>query len=432
MTTTQKPGKTPPKKKPVTPMTPPKKVARKGPMGDPGPAAEPFPGLDMDAMGGAAMVSPAEAIAGWLVETLEAGQVDRLELHQTGQGGDGHVKEWLAEDLADQDPDSIATDVYDTACEDGSTATRMSRYVVMAYRPGEATHFRRHFFRVAPQDKDEPFETEEANAHGLVSQAHRHTEAIMRLALGSMSSVVRSLQVQNEVKDDQLREHTKIQLDVIRLQGELVRRNQDVEISAKERNYKIERKERISRATENLVFGYLPLLTAKLGLPSPQQLMADNAAAANGSAIQQQQQGPDGDVQLDTAQTKRLHHVTKYVLDLLAEIDGAPLELMLARIPPDGRDDVRAVREIVRAHVEKNRERERNGDDPVRIQLTADQKRQLVSFQRHVVQLLGAVSDMEMAMMLERVPEAVRTDIAELRDVIRKQIMPADDAAAKK
>ena len=428
MMTTQKPGKGGGKKKPVpTPMTPPRPVKkppkqRMGPMGDPAMPVDPLEGLGLD--GTMPAVSPAEAIAGWLVGVLEDAQIERLELRHTGHDGDAPVKEWEQEDLADQDPDAIAAEIFEMACEDGSTAARVSRYVVLAYRPGDTVHFRRHYFRVEPADKDSTFETEEADAHGLVSQAHRHLEGVMRLALGSMNSVVRSLQVQNQVKDDQLRAHTTIQLDVIRLQGELVRRTQDIELNSTERRYKVERKERIFRTAEALVLGYLPFLTDRLGLPSPKELLAKNpAAGADGAAAAA---ADDKNIQFDGDGQKLLQHVTKYMLNMLSEIDGPALKLVLARVPADARDDVRSIREIVLEHADNVK----NGEGSPRLNLNADQKKQLVSFQGVVVQLLGSLSDMELAMMIDKFPENVQPDVHRLREVIQKQLTAAPAAAS--
>ena len=426
MTTTQKPGKTPPKKKPAqaAQQPPPKKSPpRRGPMSDPGMAPDPLDGFGMDGMDGAVAMSPVDTLAQWLMGTLDEGQVERLELQQTGPGGGGApVKDWDSEALSSEEPDSLATDIYETACDDGATASRVSRYVVLAYRPGDAVHFRRHFFRVAPTDRDATFETEEPNAEGLVSQAHRAMEATLRLCLGSVGSTLRSLQIQNDTKDKALQEHTRIQLEVIRLQSELMKRTQEADLGVQERKFSLARKERISMAAESLLFSYVPLLIEKMGLPAPKQLTQPGGDPGGQTTRAAEDSGAG--VEFSKDEMKLLHRVATHVLKLLAELDGAPFNLILARIPPDGHDDVRAIRDLVRSHAERNEGRVKNGEAPERWSLTSDQQKQLASFQHHVVQLLGAVSDMEMGMMLDRFPDNVRDDISKLRDIIRKQIIP--------
>jgi hypothetical protein len=144
-------------------------------------------GLDIDAALSASL-SPVELIADWLVHLQkerrkEKCKLDRLELHLTGQSGDAIVKEWPISEVRGHTADSVAQDIYDTACEDAAVETRMSRYVVRAFGPDEDSHCRRHFFRVAPADKEGlEFETEPTSQD--VTGALRYTNAIVKRLVG--------------------------------------------------------------------------------------------------------------------------------------------------------------------------------------------------------------------------------------------------------
>lgn len=83
------------------------------------------------------------------------------------------------------------------------SGSHVQRYVVKAlYGEGKVIHGRQ-VFRCQPQqepgeDEDAALDTEPRNARGLVSQAMRHSEALMRLHVNGNDAVVRSLVMQNE------------------------------------------------------------------------------------------------------------------------------------------------------------------------------------------------------------------------------------------
>lgn len=354
-------------------------------------------------------IGPTEAISAWLEKTYQRGPVSSLRLCQKSPEGESAVTDWDAEELQGQEPDSIAEMIYSRAVEDASGLDRIGRYVILAYRDPAKPYVARHFFRVANEDQDGVFESEGANATGLVSQAHRFAEAYSRALLSGFGDIMRQMNSQMARISEQNESLTGIHVQLIVAQQALLDRSAQRNLETRRETLKMERSERIAQTAEKYIASYAPMLLAHVGFPMPPALAAPGATVGAGAKV-------PSPIDLAGEELALLHRVSVQVLSVVAGIDEGPFEMLISRVPPESRDLVRRLRAKHRDATEHTIP-------------TDEDKRALLAFRTVVVALLSSLSEMEIGFVTSQLPEGMRHDVMHMRDILRTKLAAASSSA---
>jgi hypothetical protein len=363
-----------------------------GAMQIPGMPPDPLDGMGFDGMMGG---NPEEALAEWIFTQLERGPIDRFELRNTGANGEACVNDWSRDELADAEPQSIAATVYEAACADAESASRVQRYAVCCYRPGDAVYKSRFFLRVSPADLDRTFESEEPNQSGITSQLMRHTEGFARLTLGAMNSVVRGLQIQNAEKDKALREHTQLQLQTLKLQQAMLDQSAERDIRLAKARRNLELQSQVIGKAMSYGEGWF---TEKFP-----QLAAAGARAA-----------PSTNVDLAPEEVSQLDRVCLAVVGDLAALDDAVWAMALGQLPPDARGPMRRARMVIQEAQAEGRH-----------ELTAEEGQIVQATRKHLIGLFLTLDDQQFAALLAQTSEESRDPLRKFRALVRARAAQA-------
>lgn len=290
-------------------------------------------------------MDPTGAIAEWFTRTLERGPVVLVRLCQKSPEGEQGVADWDSEEMQGQEPDSLAEMFYSRAAEDAQGLDRIGRYVLLAYRDANKPYVSRHFFRVANEDADSVFESEGANATGLVSQAHRFAEAYSRALLSGfgdmwriMSGQLERLSLQNE---DFANKHTELLL----AQQAMLDRSQERAAMQRKADADLARAERRKTAIDAVAALGITEFMRRMGIAVPPQLIAafmpPGTPVLPAASATPQLAGKDGErpplvlPRFDAEHARWLVTLTKGVLELLAKVKDAQHDMLLSRIPND-------------------------------------------------------------------------------------------------
>jgi hypothetical protein len=406
-------------------------TARHVPPGPPQrpPLPDPVEGVFDDAAMGMGMgLGPSEEdrIAAWLEDLYAVGPVASLSLQQVvGGGGTCPVRDWLDQELADMgDAQGIAGEIFATASEDCASSGQFSRYVITA-TTSTTNRFRRLFFTIQAPPIDQAGFQSEFGGEGLVSQAHRHVEAIMRIGLGSAAASLRSVIMQNHELSGLARSAWVAQAEAASAREKLLDRELERSLLMRKQSATQDRHERTMKWVEALVATIgIPTLLHKMGAPpsvvaqaaavgqamqgvslgaAPPPQPASAAPAAAAAA------GPQAPAPISISSADDLALVRQVVVamvPLLAATPDAALGLLLARLAPDEQEIVRAVRDRAVA----------GGDG--RPAIEAD-KPLMGSFADVVCHLVGAaLGDVEVGMLVGQLPDDARTAVLRLRALL--------------
>lgn len=401
-------------------MTAPRPVPRRSPAGARAPMMQPPqtipPPGDDDGVDGMPldMMGPDETgrVAEFLTDCYSVGPVAELALHQVAGGTHTMIRDWSGPELAEAtDAQGLAGEIVSVAQEDCEHAgLPVGRYVVSAMRQSGGPAIRRCFFTVKGPAFNGATFADEYGGEAIAAQQMRHNEAILRLALGGQSAVARTLMLMNHELMADARDAKRAQLQAVELREQMLDRQAERGLALRREQLSVDRRERMYRIVES----YVPHVAHRLGLPTSPAMQQLTAVAGNGTASNGAR--PAGAVDLDAEQIARLHRVTAHVLGWVAGLTDDALALALARIPAEARDDVRAARDYVRTRAEQTRD---GGEPP-----PADDegKRRILALRGHVVQMLAAMSDGEMDVVLAQLDERVRADVAQMRVTIRAKL----------
>jgi hypothetical protein len=366
-----------------------------------------------------------DRLAAWIEDLWTQGPCARLELAQVvGGGGTCPVRDW-AEELEGLDPSSIANEIMASANEDCESSGQFSRYCVMASRPGAASYFRRFYFTLQAPPIDQAGFSSEFGAEGLVSAAHRHVEQIMRIGLGSAAASLRSIIMQNHELSGLARSAWTAQAEAAAAREKLMDRDMERSMLMKKQSAVQDRHERMMRWAETLATTIgVPTLMHRMGAPP--------ALVAHAAAIGQAMLGapgapslvappPQAPTQQQPAQINisspedlaLVRQVVATIVPLLAATPDASLGMLLARLPADEQETVRAVRD--RANAQGDGQPMTEADKPL-----------MAQFAGVVCHLVGEVlGDVELGMHVGPLDDAARTAVLRLRDVLRAKTAAA-------
>ncbi len=398
----------------VTPRGTAKRVAA-GPVQRQAPTLPEVDNVFDDAMGMGLGPTEEDRLAVWIEDLVTAGPVARLELQQVvGGGGTAPVRDWSQQELADMgEAQGIAGEIMASAQEDCESSGKFSRYVVCATRPGAAAYFRRFFFSVQPPPVDGAGFASEYGAEGLVSQAHRHVEQTMRLALGSAAASMRTIIMQNV-------ELSTLARSAWAAQGEAAAAREKLLDRELERSFFLRKQTKIQDRYDR-AFHFAEALVATVGVPALMQHMgAPPDAIARAVAVGSQLVGapmPATSTTNAPSQPRVNLHGERALITaamaalakLVGEVPEPMLDLLLARLAPADQQTVRTVRQRMTAE---------DGEP------TAADHATMTKFADVACRLVASVTDAELGVIVGQLDNAGRVAVQQLREVLRSKAAP--------
>jgi hypothetical protein len=404
-------------------------TARRVPPGPPQRQALPDPieGIFADDGGMGMGPSEDERLAAWIEDLYSSGPVARLELQQVISGGAGGapVRDWAAE-LSDLgDPQGIASEIMAAAHEDTESSGQFSRYVVCATRPGAAAYFRRFFFSIQAPPVDQAGFASEYGAEGLVSQAHRHVEQIMRIGLGSAAASLRSIISQNHELAGLARTAWTAQAEAARAREQLLDRSMERDLLMQRQAGAQARRDRTTKWAEALIGTLgLPALLHHVGAPPAVVAQAaaigreitgiGGVAAAAVTGTRPTPGAPVGLGDLSPAEASQLDAVCMAIAVDLAKLDDATWQIAAGMLPADACGPLRRARAVIAEAVDEDRTK-----------LTVEEGMIILATRPHITNLMSTLDDVQFSMLLAQTSEANREPLSQFRARIRARTAQA-------
>lgn len=182
-----------------------------------------------------------------------------FELLQHGAGQEEDDAVWSAEYAPGDEVNQLVKEVVEAAVEDASGYPNgVLKYVFKAV----GVKARVIFSLKVNSTEDEDIEDIDdlPNKRGLISQLMRHQEKIMRIAVGSTQKVIKTLETQNQKKDERIDQLESNQINTIKMIEDLVsgRHVRDLELR------KLEREEKHKDQAIGMLMTAMPMLANKL------------------------------------------------------------------------------------------------------------------------------------------------------------------------
>lgn len=174
-----------------------------------------------------AIESP-EILAEFLRGAEECGCVKIKVTHLiAGQESGSPVAEFDISDDGETGAHFNAEDIHARMLSDAEAIGGVQRYVLLAFREGQKSPRDRFIFRLDGGGQADASSSEPANAHGLVAQAHRHIEAMMRGFQGSLNTLVNGMANQNRILAEQLEKAHEEKGEMWALMGEIHKQDRE-------------------------------------------------------------------------------------------------------------------------------------------------------------------------------------------------------------
>jgi hypothetical protein len=135
-------------------------------------------------------------------ETVECVRVEARHL-VAGQEATNVVSTWELPDDDETGSHFNAEEIYAKLLADASSWGGVQRYVLLAFRDGQKTPRERLPIQLDGGADGHAALSEPASAAGLVAQAHRHIETLMRSHVGSMQMMLNNMMQQTKVLSEQ-------------------------------------------------------------------------------------------------------------------------------------------------------------------------------------------------------------------------------------
>ena len=187
-----------------------------------------------------------------------------LELRQEGMGSSLPVQQWSRSDMLEQDPESIATGIFDRAVEytEEATSGNVVRFMIWAMNGNSGKPYATHPFSVFPQNPENAFGSEDGHTPGgHMVQALRHNEIITRLAYGMIIDTQRNLREENRDLRAQGRLYAQQQVLLMQTHQQLMDRSMMRDLYMKKQL----RRERHMETVVNYAMQFIPDLAARAG-----------------------------------------------------------------------------------------------------------------------------------------------------------------------
>jgi len=216
--------------------------------------------------GGGSDVSPQEVenLATWIKGCFERAAVTHFELKQRSgnEMAAGKIAEWFREDFENKDPAQLSEVVMNEAHKDAESQRGTTRYVVFAFKEGDANNFARTSFRLpgGMSHTNDDMESELPDEKGLLSQMMRHTEASFRMALSGMSEIVRGLSQQLADSNRQNNKLAQMHFQVLELGQSMLDRQAERDLSIQTQKASDDRKKQVFESLKML----FPILLKKM------------------------------------------------------------------------------------------------------------------------------------------------------------------------
>ncbi len=366
--------------------------------------------------------SEEERLGAFFEDVAAAGPISSVTLAAVQPGSGGYavapIRDWTPAELGDEARDWAGA-VMAAATDDCESAGVLMRYQVSCELPGRAT--RRHYITLQAPNIDATGFGSEVGEAGLVSQAHRHVESIMRIGLGSAAASMRSILIQNAALSTQAQRAFDAQFQAAQAREALLDRSMQRDMEHRKAQKARDRDERRKTAVDALIGWGLMEGARRYGLHVPQQILSllagDKAGplatimAAQGTGGAPGNGGPLPVV--DPATLRLCHDVTRAFLRQLAATEEPALATLLSRLPADAAQIVREVHSTVTARAE--------GSDPGRAG-TDEERARLARFADLVCALVGGglVDDLTLGALVGQLPEDDRSKVLQLREALHR------------
>jgi hypothetical protein len=196
------------------------------------------------------------------------GKVDRFDLLQMHVTSSSRVWSWRGEELEGREPEPIAEDLMMVAEDDAKRLHGVQRYAVLAFMAADPQRMERRIaFRIEGEqgyDEGPLGESEPPTERGHVAQLMRHTEVLMRMAVGSSYENMRMMKDELSELREEYRKSIPIQIRMMQVLSELYD-NKDERDQIKSRRQSDEnRKAEMAKLAMSAITMLMPIVIKKL------------------------------------------------------------------------------------------------------------------------------------------------------------------------
>jgi hypothetical protein len=238
--------------------------------------------------------APPEKLLEWLrgCETVGCIRIEARHLIAGSEGG-SVVCTWDIAETPDGGERFDAPNLWRRLEDDAEGIGSVQRYTLLAFRDGSKAPRERLTIRVDGGADGDPSVSEPANAHGLVAQAHRHNEAMMRMLAQGYGQTMATLVEENKRLSSALSSVTEqAEKDRVELWSVL----REVSTFEKEREHakhSLQLKEKQADVMRDGIKLLLPALVTKvtqaMGMPATPAVTDQNLARLVESLTEEQQ-----------------------------------------------------------------------------------------------------------------------------------------------
>ena len=385
-----------------------------GGAGDP---MAPFGGPD-DVM--ALSPDPVDVLAEWVETTMARTRVVRFQLRSKTVDGESPIQEWeVAEDFANSDAAGIAGVIFSRAEEDADGAgTAHSKFVVLAYKAGKDTYFARTFFRIMPQDQDNVMDSEPATAGGLLAQAHRHLESVMRLHIGGSADVLRTLRRENERMAASNEVYAEQHIKLLQLQQQLLDKGAIRNLMVQKETFKIGLKHRVVSDAMNIGMNWVGQHFPEL-VPAASTALAV-AGGGGGSAKGKGAAQSSGEIELNEDEGNKLSALCMFLIGEMAKLPDTAFKLLLTQIDKESRDPIAQARNTIKKVFQEGRKELEESEGEI-----------VFATRVHLVQILATIDDQKFEALLSKIDANGHKPLRVYRTLIRERLAKSEKAETK-
>lgn len=154
--------------------------------------------------------------------------------------------------------------IYQRLVEDAEVVGGVQRYRLFAFRDGSKSPRDTHAIRIDGGANGDASESEPANAHGLVAQAHRHNEVLLASAIRGMGQAMNTLVEQNKALLRQVEKADERRVEMWNVLEDVARHDKEKESA----RHALKMKEQQGEVLRDGIKLLLPGLLTKLGMGS--------------------------------------------------------------------------------------------------------------------------------------------------------------------
>lgn len=143
-------------------------------------------------------------LAKWL-SRLPHGQISQIKLIYLSVQGEESVFTWDLTSGEARTESDLTREILETAQDDANSREFRSRYAIQAWAPTEERPRMQFVIVCKPSNNHDPDGVSDPSLAGVVSQALRHNEALMRMIVGSMDNILSAQQAIITLQAEQMK-----------------------------------------------------------------------------------------------------------------------------------------------------------------------------------------------------------------------------------